>query len=154
MLNREAISIRPATLADAALVTEYNIRLARETEGRELNRTKVDAGVAALLSDAMKGEYFLAEVGGKIVGQLMITREWSDWRNAWFWWIQSVYVDEGARGNGVFATLFRQVRNLAQADAGVCGIRLYVERENERAQEIYRRMGMEKSSYQFFESEF
>ncbi len=135
-------------------MTEYNLCLARETESRELDRGRVLQGVRALLADGQKGVYYLAETADAVVGQLMITREWSDWRNAWFWWIQSVYVREGSRGLGVYRALYTHVKAAAKEDETVCGIRLYVESENERAQEVYRRMGMSKSSYQFFELEF
>ncbi len=154
MADITTISIRKAVSSDAVVVTEYNVRLARETEGRELARETVGQGVAALLADAERGIYFLAEIGGEVVGQLMITREWSDWRNAWFWWIQSVYVRAESRGQGVYRSLYSHVKSVAAQEDDVCGIRLYVESENERAQEVYRRMGMSKSSYQFFELEF
>jgi GNAT superfamily N-acetyltransferase len=108
----------------------------------------------AVLSDRSRGRYFVAEQAGERVGQLMITDEWSDWRNGRFWWIQSVYVLPAARRNGVFRTLFRHVEQLARSDADVCGIRLYVERANVRAQETYRHCGLEDGGYVVMEADY
>src|SRR6185312_16284849 len=99
------------------------------------------------LADPRKSVYFIAEEGGLPVGQIMYTTEWSDWRNGWFWWIQSVYIRHEARRRGVFRALFEQVLAAARADAEVIGLRLYVERENQVAQETYRRLGMEAAGY-------
>src|SRR6266705_6917547 len=113
------ITIRAATLSDTAVVADFNLRMAWETEQRRLDISRVQAGVAALLSDSAKGTYFLAETekdGATVVnGQLLITYEWSDWRNGNFWWIQSVYVAEEFRGNGIFRALFNHVHALAKA---------------------------------------
>lgn len=146
--------IREAQPDDAAVIAEYNIRLARETEGRELPAATLLAGVRALLEDPSKGLYFVAEEAGQVVGQVMITFEWSDWRNGMFWWLQSVYVREESRGQGVFRALFEHVRQLAGQQAGVCGLRLYVERENERAKAVYERQGMTNAGYEVFEVVF
>lgn len=143
--------IREAQLGDAPVIAEYNTRLARETEGRELPAAMLLAGVRALLEDPSKGLYFVAEEAGQVVGQVMITFEWSDWRNGMFWWLQSVYVREEFRGQGVFRDLFEHVRQLAGQQAGVCGLRLYVERENERAKAVYERQGMTNAGYEVFE---
>lgn len=143
--------IREAQLGDAPVIAEYNTRLARETEGRELPAATLLAGVRALLEDPSKGLYFVAEETGQVVGQVMITFEWSDWRNGMFWWLQSVYVREEFRGQGVFRALFEHVRQLAGQQAGVCGLRLYVERENERAKAVYERQGMTNAGYEVFE---
>lgn len=148
------ISIRPAVAADAAIIAEFNRRLAWETGRQELSPARIMAGVSALLADAGKGSYWVAESGGEVVGQLMITREWSDWRNGWFWWIQSVYVREDFRGAGVFKQLYAQVRESARCDAAVRGLRLYVEGDNRRAQAAYEKLGMRRTSYQLFELEF
>jgi GNAT superfamily N-acetyltransferase len=110
--------------------------------------------VRALLEDPAKGLYFVAEEAGQVVGQVMITFEWSDWRNGMFWWLQSVYVREEFRGQGVFRALFEHVRQLAGQQAGVCGLRLYVERENERAKAAYERQGMTNAGYEVFEVVF
>lgn len=139
--------IRPATLADLDTVCDYNVRLARETEGKSLNLDLLGPGVAAVLEDANKGRYFVAEIEGHIVGQLAITFEWSDWRNGWFWWIQSVYVDEAARRRGIFRALFAHVEAEARRNSNVIGIRLYVEDENESAHATYESLGLEKTTY-------
>jgi ribosomal protein S18 acetylase RimI-like enzyme len=141
------IRVRQATPADAAVVVEFNRRLAFESEGKTLDSSLLVPGVKAGLKDAAKGRYFLAEDDGSIVGQLGITYEWSDWRNGWFWWIQSVYVVAEARRRGVFRSLFEHVQNAARNDPSVIGLRLYVEEANERAQQTYKRMKLERTGY-------
>lgn len=148
------LSIRTAGPEDWELVADYNCRLARETEDKELDRSKIEPGVRAVLSDGDRGTYYLAESAGETIGQLMITREWSDWRNGWFWWIQSLYVRADARGHGVFKALYQHVEAEAAAAKDVCGLRLYVDEDNERAQAAYDRLGMQRSRYEFFEMEF
>jgi GNAT superfamily N-acetyltransferase len=147
-------TVRRATPADADLVAEFNRRLAAESEGRELDRAVLAAGVRAVLADPNKGVYHLAELGGAVVGQLLITYEWSDWRNGWLWWVQSVYVRGDARRRGVFRALFEHVERLARAEPGVVGIRLYVEQGNRAAQETYLRLGMTRAGYLVLEKEF
>jgi ribosomal protein S18 acetylase RimI-like enzyme len=110
--------------------------------------------VATLLASPDKGRYFIAELNGKPAGQLMLTAEWSDWRNGSFWWIQSVYVLDAARRQGVFTALFRHVDRLARDDASVCGLRLYVEHANQAAQETYRRLGLGATHYAIMELEY
>lgn len=146
--------LRDAKPGDAEIIAEFNARLAQETEGRKLDRTVLLAGVQALLADPAKGRYFLAEQAGTVLGQVMVTYEWSDWRNGMFWWLQSVYVVDDARGQGIFRALFEHVERLAGQESGVCGIRLYVERENERAKGAYLRQGMMNAGYEVFESVF
>ncbi len=141
------ITIRPATADDAGFVARGNAAMALETERRRLDPAVVEAGVRAALADPAKGRYFIAEHDGQRVGQLMFTYEWSDWRNGMFWWIQSVYVLPEARRGGVFRALFAHVEQLAGHDPGVCGIRLYVERENSRAQATYRHCGLHDAGY-------
>src|SRR5262245_29342923 len=137
------LTVRTATPADVPVIVEYNCRLATETEHKTLDPQTVAAGVAAAIADPMtKGPYYLACEGADIVGQLQVTLEWSDWRNGWFWWIQSVYVRADARGRGVFRLLYQNVRQRATQAGNVIGIRLYVERENTAAQATYSRMGM------------
>lgn len=143
--------IRSATLEDAELIADYNAAIALETEHKVLDRAKLLAGVRHAIERPEVARYFLAEVDGRVAGQLMITTEWSDWRNANFWWIMSVYVHADFRSRGVFKGLYRHVEALARADAGVCGLRLYVERENGRAQEVYRRLGMKDAQYAVYE---
>jgi len=148
----DPILLRPAVPADAPVVRDFNLALALETEGLRLDPEIVLRGVAALLADPTKGRYFVAESGGAVIGQLMHTYEWSDWRNGMFWWLQSVYVLPEARGRGVFTSLFRHLEALAAADAGICGMRLYVERHNEKAQAVYRRLGLDSAGYEVFGS--
>lgn len=144
-------SIRHATPADAETIAVFNEAMARETEGRTLDPKTIRAGVAALLARPDLGFYLVAEEDGAPVGQLMITFEWSDWRSGLFWWIQSVYVPPEHRGRGVYRAIHSRVREMAREAGGICGLRLYVERENGAAQETYRRMGMHETHYLLFE---
>ena len=148
------LRIRPALPADADFLAHGNAAMALETEHKHLDPAVVAAGVRAALSDTAKGRYFIAERDGVPVGQLMITYEWSDWRNGTFWWIQSVYVLPEARRSGVFRALFRHVEQLAAGDPGVCGIRLYVEHENTRAQATYRHCGLDDAGYAVMEVDY
>ena len=147
-------SIRAARPTDLEFLVDGNARMALETENRELDRELLEEGVAEVLNDAAKGVYFVADDGDGPVGQLLLTCEWSDWRCGWFWWIQSVYVVPEARESGVFGQLFRHVREAAGRDPEVCGLRLYVERENDRAQAIYRHLGMRETDYRVLEIDF
>ena len=138
------LTVRTATPADVPAIVEYNRRLARETEAKELDPATLAAGVAAAIADpGRKGPYYLACAGDDVVGQMQITYEWSDWRNGWFWWVQSVYVRADARGRGVYRTLYEHVRGRARAAGDVIGLRLYVEKDNHAARETYHRLGME-----------
>ncbi len=148
------VSIRRATTRDAGVIVHFNSLMAQETEERTLDENRLLQGVESLLSDPSKGIYFLAEVDGVPAGQLMITHEWSDWRNANFWWIQSVYVEKEFRGKGVFKALYDYVHQLARSDKNICGFRLYVERQNERAQKTYEKLGMKKAHYEMYEIDF
>ncbi len=148
------VTIRDARRGDATVVADYNRQMALETEGKQLDEVILRQGVEAVLSDPSKGRYFLAEAEGRVVGQMMITLEWSDWRNAWFWWIQSVYVHPDHRRQGVFSALFRHVQRAAMGSGQVCGLRLYAERENETAKATYQRLGMRETHYDMFELEF
>ena len=139
--------IRRAAAADAAVVADFNARLARESEGKTLDPDTLLAGVRAVLADPHKGFYTVAERGGEVVGQVLVTFEWSDWRNGWYWWIQSVYVREDARRGGVFRALFEHLRAAALADPAVIGLRLYVERANDRARQTYRALGLGEEGY-------
>ena len=149
-----SISIRDATPADAETIAEYNSCLSEETEDGPLDRNLIVPGVEAVLADCTKGRYWLAESDGRPVGQIMVTYEWSDWRNGMLWWIQSVYVHADFRRQGVFATLYGHVESLARQAGNVAGIRLYVEKDNERAQETYRNMGMTMTGYKVMQSLF
>ena len=147
-------AVRDATLSDAETIASYNSRMAEETEGRPLPRDVIGPGVAALLSDSEKGRYWVAESDGKLVGQIMMTYEWSDWRNATLWWIQSVYVHPDFRRQGVYSALYRHIESLAKASADVCGLRLYVENGNKRAQQTYEALGMVDPNYKVMEAIF
>ena len=128
--------------------------MAQETEGLALDADVVRPGVAAVLADDALGFYLVAEVDGQAAGQLMVTYEWSDWRNGLFWWIQSVYVRLEFRRRGVYSALHRQVTQAAQEAGGVCGIRLYVEQDNTIAQQVYESLEMHRTRYQLYEVEF
>ena len=141
------LQIRPATADDEALIAEFNAALAWESEHKRLDEPTVRAGVRALLADPHKGFYTLAESGGQVVGQTLITFEWSDWRNGWYWWIQSVYVRAEARRGGVFRALFDHLKAKATADPQVIGLRLYVEQDNGRARKTYAALGMAEEPY-------
>ena len=145
------IKIRQAALADAQVIAAYNLRLAEESEGLRLAEAVVHAGVAALLKDPAKGIYYVAEVEGSVVGQVMITYEWSDWRNGNLWWIQSVYVKPEFRAQGVFRRLFEHLKTLAQEQKDVPALRLYVHADNTRAHRSYENLGMKRTKYEVFE---
>jgi ribosomal protein S18 acetylase RimI-like enzyme len=146
-----ALTVRPATLDDSPLIVEFNRLMAHETEGKALDTAVLTNGVRAALSDAGKGLYFIADDDGVVVGQTMVTTEWSDWRNGWFWWIQSVYVRPEARRRGVFKALYQHLLEAARRAPSVIGIRLYVEHENRRAQETYLSLGMKRTGYLLLE---
>lgn len=143
--------IRDATRADLEFIVRANQALAAETEDLALDPALLRPGVQAALDDPMLGRYYLAEVDGRPMGQLMTTFEWSDWRNGLLLWIQSVYVLPEARGKGAFRALFQHLVELARTDARICGIRLYVDRSNARAQQVYGRLGMHLSNYALME---
>lgn len=147
-----SLTVRPAKLADYPSLVEGNQRLAWETERKRLDPDVVAAGVRRLFEEPARGRYFLAISNGRVVGQMLHTREWSDWRNGDFWWLQSVYVWPEWRGQGVFRVLYRHVEALARRDPDVVGLRLYVENHNGSAIETYHRLGMIPAGYQVMES--
>jgi ribosomal protein S18 acetylase RimI-like enzyme len=148
------LSIRPATIADAEVIARFNAAIALETEHITLDAVRLRRGVEAVLNDEKKGFYIVAESEGRVVGQLMITYEWSDWRNGNFWWIQSVYVDKEFRGRSIYTQLYRHIEQEARKNKGICGIRLYVEHSNSRAQAIYKKLGMRPTVYEMYETDF
>jgi GNAT superfamily N-acetyltransferase len=148
-----AARIRRAGPADEAALVDFNRAMARETEGRELDPARVTAGVRAVLRDPGHGFYLVAEADGAVLGGLLVTYEWSDWRNARFWWVQSVYIRPPARRRGLYRRLYGAVRERARASGGVCGFRLYVERENRIAQGVYEGLGMRRSDYLLYEED-
>jgi len=156
-----ALRIRDAEAADAALLARWAQAMAWETEHKRLDEATVRAGVEAGLADGGKARYFVAmqdaplagrETVGVAVGTLMLTREWSDWRNGDWWWIQSVYVAPDHRRQGVFAAMYRHVETLARATPEVIGLRLYVERANATAQRTYAALGMQDAHYAVYEA--
>lgn len=146
------IEIRIADLRDAAPLVEFNQAMALETEGKRLDSETLRSGVEAVFRDEKKGFYVVAESENVIVGGLMITFEWSDWRNNWFWWIQSVYILPEFRGRSVYRLLYEFVIGKAKERGDVAGFRLYVERENVNARAVYEKLGMESSHYLMYES--
>jgi GNAT superfamily N-acetyltransferase len=148
------INIRESRPQDLEVIVRFNSAMASETEGKILEPEIVTRGVKRALEDPERSRYFLAEVDGRVVGQIMFTLEWSDWRDAWFWWIQSVFVDPEYRGGGVFSRLYRFLYDLARNDPDVCGLRLYVETDNGHAQNVYHALGMQKTGYLVMETLF
>lgn len=149
----EEVRVREATLEDAALLVAGNQAMALETEGKELDPERLSAGVRAALQRPERARYLVAERGGEVVGHLMLTEEWSDWRNGRFLWIQSVYVFPGHRRRGVYRALHRAVTEEAARAGDVVGVRLYVEKENHVAQRTYGELGMTECDYRMFELE-
>ncbi len=145
------MEIRIAVPEDISDLVEFNQAMAIETEGKQLSHGVLSKGVSAVFEDDRKGFYVVAEDEGNIIGGLMVTTEWSDWRNAWFWWIQSVYIRPEGRGKGIYSDLYEFVKQRAEAAGGVCGFRLYVESENSNAQAVYEKLGMERSHYIMYE---
>ena len=157
-MNVEMFSIRLATVDDVQTLVDFNMAMALETEQRRLDHHQLRAGVLALLAHPQYGFYIMAETPGDeictVVGQLMITFEWSDWRNGVFWWVQSVYVRPEWRRRGVYRVMHEHVVKEAKGDPQVCGIRLYVEQRNHGAQTVYQRVGLTPSGYALFEQDF
>lgn len=149
----DRISVRAARHDDLPLLVRFNVAMALETEDKRLAPATIGAGIERLLQNAELGRYLIADIHGEACGALMLTREWSDWRNGMFWWIQSVFVEPAQRRRGVYRALHEQVRMLARAEGDVCGIRLYVERDNVDAQRTYTAMGMHETAYRLFEED-
>lgn len=148
------VLIRRATADDRDVIVELNTRLAWETERLRLDEVRIRDGVAAVLDGRGEAFYFVAEVDGAVVGQLMLTREWSDWRNGWFYWIQSVYVRETVRQRGVFRRLFHAAEDWVRSQSDAVGVRLYVEEHNASAMETYSRLGLERTGYLVMETTY
>ena len=147
----QQIKIRVAEKSDLASLVTFNQLMAWETEQKTLDESILCKGVAALIADNNKGFYLVAEQDKKVLGSLMVTSEWSDWRNGVFWWIQSVYISPDFRRQGVYAQLYTHVKNLAAQQQNICGFRLYVEKENLIAQKTYESLGMGQSHYLMYE---
>ena len=146
-------NIRQAAVDDGETITRFNAAMALESEGISLDRATLRSGVDAALVDETKAFYLIAEADGNPVGQLMVTTEWSDWRNGWIWWIQSVYVKPEARRQGVYRRLYERLAGMAGARGDIRGMRLYVMRENWVAKRTYEALGMSHSEYDLYETE-
>ena len=144
------LRVREATMADINALIDFNAAMALETENKTLDPQVLSAGVAAVLAEPRRGFYLVAEDDRAVVGCLMITYEWSDWRNGDWWWFQSVYVRPDYRRGGVFRALYAEVERLATGRADVAGLRLYVERDNRRAQQTYASLGMREDHYRMY----
>ncbi len=150
-MSSTMIHVRDAATSDAEVIARFNQAMATETEDRGLEWQIVLSGVRALLADPARGRYFVAVADGEVAGQIMITTEWSDWRNAWFWWLQSVYVHQDYRRLGVFRAIYQHIEALARSRPDVAAIRLYVETENQHAQQTYESLGFHFAHYHVFE---
>ncbi len=152
--------VRRAALSDAQTIAGFNAQMASETEGKALDRERLSAGTRAVFENRERGFYVVAERAGALVGCLLITREWSDWRNGWFWWIQSVYVVPSARRGGIYRAMYTWLEVQARdgrttgEDAPIVGLRLYVEHENAAAIATYEALGMRRAPYQLYEVDF
>ena len=158
MLVLDHLNVRLARPEDAATIASFSAAMALETEGRRLDLDRLHDGTIALLESPDRGFFMVAELeqagDRQLLGQLMITYEWSDWRNGVFWWIQSVYVDPAWRRRSVFRRMHETVMATAKTSPNVCGVRLYVEESNGTAQVVYRKVGLTPSSYAIFETDF
>lgn len=149
--STNGIEIRPAVPGDAGAIVDFQIRMALETEELELEPDVVARGVRAVLDDSTKGQYWVADAGGHLVGSLLTTYEWSDWRDGTVLWVQSVYVVPALRGRGIYRRLYEHLRDRVLASPDLRGIRLYVDRRNLAAQRVYDRLGMSREHYEMFE---
>lgn len=145
------IQIRQANKEDYEAIAAFQMKMALETENLKLDEETVRKGVQSAMQDPTKGKYFVGEENGKIISSLLVTFEWSDWRNKWVLWIQSVYVLPEYRKQGIFNQMYQKVKEWAEQDNEVSGIRLYVDKTNQRAIEVYKRVGMNGEHYQLFE---
>jgi len=149
--NLPKTSVRQAGLEDASAIANFNINMAMETEGLQLLHEKINAGVVGMITHPERGFYLVVESADEIVASLMVTTEWSDWRNGQFWWIQSVYVVPSWRRKGLYRLMYNEVKRLSEQTEEVCGYRLYVEKENSVAQSTYASLGMNETHYLMYE---
>lgn len=158
MAHSNSVEVRLASPGDLDVLVNFSAAMAMETEGRRLDHDRLRCGVSAVLELPERGFYVVGEqheiASRPVIGQLLVTYEWSDWRNATFWWIQSVYVHPTRRRQGVYRRMHQHVVTMARARPDVCGIRLYVEEHNERAQQVYREVGLKPAGYLVFEEDF
>ncbi len=147
-----SVQIRKAQPQEAAQIARFNAELARETEGKTLDPKTLERGVVRLMDRPEYGQYFVAEVDGTVIACLMVTYEWSDWRDGLVWWIQSVYVHQDWRRQGVYQDMYRYLQQLVKTEPDVIGFRLYVDKDNRRAQAVYKNLGMQATDYLMFEA--
>ena len=148
-----SITIRRANANDSRAIADFNISMALETEGKQLDPATINSGVANMIANPNRGFYLVAEDAGVVVGSLMVTTEWSDWRNGLFWWIQSVFIVEAYRRRGIYSRLYETVKTMAAEADNICGYRLYVEKDNRTAQLTYEKLGMMATDYLLYEEE-
>lgn len=145
------IIITKGQIEDIENIAQFQVDMAMESEGTQLDKDIVTKGVSAAMADENKGLYYIARVDGKAVGSLMLTREWSDWNNGWYWWIQSVYVAPDYRRQGVYKSMYQAVCTDAKQQ-NVAQVRLSVDKTNTRGQEVYSSLGMQESHYLIYET--
>ena len=150
--RNQGINLRMATVRDIDNITLFNTEMAFETESIYLDQADLRHGIAAVLSDSNLGFYLISELEGVVIGQILITKEWSDWRNGWFWWIQSVFVEPNRRRMGVYSAMYKKIVDMAGSEGNVCGLRLYVDRDNLSAKQVYSHLGMSQSHYDLYEA--
>ena len=148
------IIVREGVPQDTDDIVKFQQGMALETEENVLDGTLLKKGITAIFDSSDKGFYVVAEIDSHVVGSLLITYEWSDWRNATYWWIQSVFVDPNWRRKGVYRSLYSYVLRIADSRKNICGVRLYVERTNTIAQQTYKNLGMAHSHYDLYEIDF
>ena len=145
------MEISVGTFKDIEVITGFQIAMALESEGTVLDPERVHSGVTAVMEDESKGRYIIAKAEDRPVASLMITREWSDWNNGWYWWIQSVYVMPEYRDQGIFRSMYAKVTDMAK-EQKIAQVRLYVDRHNTNAQKVYQKLGMEECHYLMYET--
>lgn len=145
------VRIRIATEKDVEAIVGFQLRMARESENMELDLETLQKGVSSVFLDPSKGKYFVAVDDEQVVASLMITLEWSDWRNQWVYWIQSVFVEPKYRKKGTFRMMYEHLKKLAKKDESLAGLRLYVDLDNKNAAEVYKAIGMDGDHYRVFE---
>lgn len=145
------VAIRPGLLFDIDTIADFQLKMALETENLKLDSSTLSKGVSAVFDDPAKGKYWIAEVEGKVVGCLLTVPEWSDWRNGTVLWIHSVYVVPEFRGHGVFKKLYLHLKKMVEESTDLRGLRLYVEKTNQRAQKVYEGLGMSGEHYHLYE---
>jgi GNAT superfamily N-acetyltransferase len=150
LYNNAMVEITVGDVCNVDDIAQFQVDMAMESEGLALDSEHVRKGVEAVLEDETKGRYVIARIGGEVVGCLMITREWSDWNCCWYWWIQSVYVLPSYRGKGIFSAMYSRVKEMAREE-GVSQIRLYVDKENIKARNVYQRLGMNECHYLMYD---